>query len=300
MSFLFLLIVAVMGLIIALISLFPEVSNLVSLVFPPVKTLNLTAFVLLIFSALGITISLERYEALKEAKEEAYKRHFEIIKAIDQVQKNIELDDQTLLHEVVEIYQTLMAASIMVKPLFGNKTYYEEAIRLLKACKGSEIIRATAFDIHRYSDLGYVSFQDSAYLETLAKTIGHAKQNKLGMVYKVVMGFRGYNLSEKGEPPPEGQYRIRKRRELFKQNNVLDRIEIRYLDNSWSLNFMIVDNEKMMIGFPTMAIDADLRVGLLINHKEFVESMVRWYDELLWKDAKILAWTGEEALKSPI
>src|SRR5207244_12204632 len=100
-------------------------------------------------------------------------------------------------------------------------------------------------------------------------------------------------LNEKGEPPPEGRSPICRRRELFKQNNALDRMEIRCLGGSWSLNLLIIGNEHMIIGFPTIAKDADMRTGLLINHPEFVGSVVRWYDEILWSEAKVVNWTGE-------
>ncbi len=288
-----LVMVACVSVLIALASLYSPIFEFIVTIFPPLRLFNLTALLLFIFSSVGLTIGLERYETLTEAKEEARKKHEEVVQVLNQIKKTVEQNDQNLVKEVAGIQQTLMATAVTVKPLIGNDVVYEESIRLIKACKGSEIIRATSF-IHypiHYANLEDISEPNREYLETLAKAIGQGKQKKLGMVYKVVMGF---GLNERGEPPPEGQRPIRKRRELFRQNNALDRMEIRCLDGSWSLNLLIVGHEQMMIGFPTIVKDADMRTGILINHKEFVGSVIRWYDEFLWSEAKVVNWTGEE------
>jgi len=90
------------------------------MIFPPVKTLNLTAFVLLIFPALGIAISLERYEALGEVREEAQGRHLEVVQAISQIQRTVEQHNLSLEKEMTQFHKTLMTTAIAVKPLIGN------------------------------------------------------------------------------------------------------------------------------------------------------------------------------------
>lgn len=249
-------------------------------------------FLLFLFSILALAIGLERYEAFGEERQEAQLRHEIVIDAINQFQRLVENNDQNLSKEVAGILQTMIASNVIIKPLSGSKEMYAECVRILKASKGSEIIRSAAFVRYptRYDKPGDLPVS-AEYFETLAKTIGQAKQKKQSMVYKVVMGF---DLNERGEPPSDGQRSILKRRELFQQYHALDRMEIRCLGSYWPLNLLMIGQELMFIGFPTIAKNDDMRTGILINHTEFVTGVVRWYDECLWSEAKAVSWTGEE------
>ncbi len=65
------------------------------------------------------------------------------------------------------------------------------------------------------------------------------------------------------------------------------------LENFWSLNLLLVDNEHIIIGFPTKAKDRGTRFGIRISNKAIIESVIRWYDEYLWREAVPVHWTGE-------
>jgi hypothetical protein len=280
----FLLVVVVIGLVIALASVYSPIFDFLVKIFPFLAALNLTALLLLVFSTLGIAISLERYEAFGKAKNETQRRHEEVIHAIYQVQKIFEDD---LTRELTEVHQTL-ATAIDSKPLIGNEAVYGEAIRLIKACKGSEVIRATSL-INNLHDESKTPYKE--YIQTLAKAVGQSKQKRLNMVYKVVMGLQS---NDKGEPQLAYQQTINRRREVFKENDALDRLEIKCLETYWSLNMLIVGNEQMIIGFPTIAGDSSIRSGIRVTNKDFVDSVARWFDEYLWHRAEYVIWTDDK------
>jgi hypothetical protein len=277
----FLLVVTSIGLLIALASVYSPIFDSLTDVVPLLKSVNLTALLLLVFSTLGMAISLERYEATGKAREEAQQRHAESIQATSLVQRTIEQSNLNLGKEIADIHQTLTSA-ITSKPLIGYEAVYEEALRLIKGCKGSEIIRSTSLTT------AHVGMPE--YYETIARVIGQGKQRKLGMVYKTVLGFRP---NEQGEPPPEYQEDISMRVRAFKENNVRDKLEMKYLDRSWFLDLLILGDEKMIIAFPTLARDPYLRLGIRISDKDFVRSIVQWYEEHLWREAETMTWTGE-------
>jgi hypothetical protein len=252
-------------------------------------------FLLFLFSILALAMGLERYDAIGEERKAAQLRHFEVIQAISQFQRTVKQDEDTLLKEVAELYQALSTNSMATKILRGYDASYEELVRLVKACKGSEVIRGTAFLY--YGDGAPLPRREyppvyENYLKTLAKQVGEGKRRRLGMVQRIVMGFR---LDEQGNPPPEHQESIRLRRETFRSNNALDRLEIRYLDVSWPLTIGIIGDEHILIGFPTVAGDNFMRLAIRITNRDFVRDVNRWFDEFLWGKARVLNWTGEEA-----
>lgn len=244
-------------------------------------------------SLLAFSVGLERYAAIDEAKKESQNRHLEITQAISRTRETVQEYGLNLEKELVEIHRTL-STSIVGKPLMGNNVVYEEAIRLIRTCNGSEIIRATSLGTSSQSDEspeGATPYR--TYLETLAKKIGQQKQRKLGMVYKVIIGLQ---LDVNGVPQLPKQRGIRTRRKFFKEENALDRLEMKYIENSWSLDLLLLGDKHLIIGFPIIAGDTEIRLGIRISDREFVGSVVRWYDECVWNEAKVLTWTGEEAL----
>ncbi len=276
------MIVSLFGIPIAIIGVYePFFEALVTKV-PVLGSLNYPAVGLFVFSILALAIGLERYATFEEAGDKAQRRHLEIIQALSEIHRAVEQQNQVLVKELSDIYETL-TATITGEALIGHVTIYQEAIRLLKACKGSQIIRSTS--------LTATLIDNPAYYEALAKVVGQGKQKKLGMVYKVVMGCR---LNEKGEPPPEWQQTIRHRRKFFRENNALDKLEIKCLDTTGFLDLLIIGDEHMIIAFPTIARDPYLRLGLRISNKDFVRSVAQWYEEYLWREAKGLNWSDEE------
>lgn len=285
-----LLVVALIGLFIALVSLYSPVFESVATIFPFLKALNLSALILVVFSALAIAISLERYEAFVKAREEAQHRHSEITQAISQIQSIVSRDIPSLESGITQLYQMLMSTVGSVKILEGHEVVYEEAVRLIKKCNSSDIIRSTSLDL--YSDPETITIPYKSYLETIAEVIGQGKHKKLGMSHKVVMGFRP---DENGEPPPKNKQTINARRKAFMRYDALDRLYIKYVESSWFVSLLIVGDDEMIFGFPTIAGDSRIRLGIRITDRVFVGNVVRWYEEYLWHVAKDVTWIDEGA-----
>jgi len=290
---LFLVIVGIISLLIALASIFDPVDKFVIAIVPALGLMNLSGLLLLLFSAIALAIGLERYANLDEVRIETQNRHSEVIQAISHIQQISEQHGLNLAKDINEIRQTLNAV-VEAQVLLGPEAVYAEAIRLIRACEGSEIIRATSLDqfttLESYTELENIPIYKS-YLETLAKKISQTKHDKIGMVYRVVIGFRP---NEKGELPPGSIQIVQKRREFFKSNNALDKLEIKWLDSFWSLDLMIVGDTEMIIMFPTNIGDRHYRLAIRITHETFVSHLTRWYDERPWREAKDLVKTGEE------
>lgn len=283
----YLVIVSIIALLIALASVFGPVFDFLVNIFPFLKLINLIALLLLVFSVLGIAISLERYETVGVVREKAQRRHEEVIQAIARTQSIVERDDLNLEKGIAEVHQ-LLTISIPSQVLMGGPNeIYRVSIELVENCKGTEIILATSLGDILHED---VESPYNQYLEALVKKIVETKQQKIGMLYRVVMGFQ---LNREGEPPLVNQAGIRRRRELFKKYNILDRMQIRYLETPWSLDLFIVGNEHMIIGFPSYAEHREIRLALRVTDKDFVNHVAGWYNEHLWSAAKPLTWTGE-------
>lgn len=288
-------IIGIIGFLIALASLFDPIYKYILTAVPALGLINFTALILLIFSILAIAVGLERYATLDDARQEKQRGHEEVIRAIKQVQQVAEQHDLHLEKEIDDIQRTLIS-SVEAKVLFGPEAVYSEAMKLIRTCEGSEIIRATSLDqfttLDSYANLENMSSYRS-YIETLAKTVGQKKHNKIGMAYKVVVAFRS---DEKGELLPSHKQILDKRRELFKKYGALDKLEIKWLDSYWSLDLMIIGNKQIIILFPTVVGDHHHRLAIRITHEGFVTSVSRWYDERPWREAKDLLWEDQEAL----
>ncbi len=287
MATLFLVIIGIIGFLIALLSLFDPLYKYVISIVPVLRSLNITALLLLSFSILALAIGLERYASFDEVREESRSRHSEVIQAINQIQQVTVQHGLNLGREIAAIQLTLIN-TIEAKVLYGPGEVYEEAIKLIKACEGSEIIRATSLDqfstLESYTNLEKMPIYRT-YLETLIKAIGQRKPNSIGMFYKVVVGLRP---NERGELTPENLQIINKRKELFQNHNVQEKLEIKWLDSFWSLDVLIVGNKQMIIMFPTTIGERHHRLALRITHTKFVSDVTRWFDERPWREAKDL------------
>ena len=232
-------------------------------------------------------MGLERYAHFDEVREERQYRHSEVIRAINQIQQVTEQHGLNLGQEIAEIRRTLISA-IEANVFFGPEAVYAETIRLLKGCEGSEIIRTTSLDrfttLESYTNLENMSTY-RAYLETLAEALGQKKHYTIGMYYKVVVGFQP---NEKGGLSSESLQIVQKRKDFFKSYNVIEKVEMKWLDSFWSLDVMIIGNKNMLIMFPTTVGDRYHRLAIRFTNKEFVSNMTRWFDERPWREAKDL------------
>jgi len=251
----------------------------------------------IILSSIGVLLALVVAQNAKRAEQQA--RHVEVLKAISQIYTAVEQSNSAFGRELQDFHQTL-TASVTLKPLMGHQAVYEEVTRLIKACNASEIIRTTSLTSSKFEketidpsdeDANKAMTAYQTYFETLAKKIGEQKQKRgLGMVYKCVVGFRP---NEMGEPPPNKKRAIHRRRNVFGKYNALDRMELRYIDSSWSLDLIIIGTEHMVIGLPTVAGDTEIRLGMRITDKDLVANVARWYDEYLWRESSEIQWTDE-------
>ena len=217
------------------------------------------------------------------AATEAFKRY----RSMDRIDRNI----MQTLSKVIELHG---AVSTSIKPLMGSGAVYQEVTKLLEACTGSEIIRTTsltvlASDSDKDKDESPPDSPELArYLEAMAQTI--AAKKGTGMSYRCVMGFR---LDRSGSPPPNKKRAISKRRAVFSKHNVLSNMKLKYLNSSWALDMIIVDDGDVVLGFPTVAGSTEIRLGVRISGKGLLKEVIRWYDDYLWQPSKDIVWTEE-------
>lgn len=171
-----------------------------------------------------------------------------------------------------------------VRPLRGSKEIYREARRMIEQCDGDEIIRATSISTSLPKDSDPDREDVEKYIAYLATRCGTAKGNDHSLIYKTVIGF----VLEDGRPPPHKHRAIHKRLDSFAQADAADRLVMRYLETSWSLDVLILGSNEMLIAFPTLPNNRQLMMGLRIKNKSFVASAVRWYDDCVWSIAKPL------------
>lgn len=267
--------------------------NFLSFHYDPLNFILLTSSSLLfIVSLLAVGIGLERGAIFEESQEEARSRHLEVTQAINHLQSTGEKNEQTLLQEMREIYQTIIARNPSVKIIIGYEECYKEVMKMFRDCKGSEIIRQTSLIKGYYQHVRKEQVTIfNEYLETLAQVVGNAKRNKKTIVQRIVMGFQP---DENGVPPPENQEAVLRRRELFEKQNALDRLEMKWLPTNWPLTLVIVGEKHLLIGFPTIRNDPIVRLSIRITNKECVGIIIRWFDDHLWSEAHEVTWKGRE------
>ena len=132
------------------------------------------------------------------------------------------------------------------------------------------MIRATAF--------GEPS-SPKVYLETLC----HKLQSDRSVVFRLVTGYAG--TAEKPVLFPK-KYRARslqERKQIFESAGVWRQVFLRAAPAITAPDFIIVDEDSILILFPTVKEDPSLQAGIFCRNKpEIVRNIVRWYDEYLW------------------
>jgi hypothetical protein len=177
-----------------------------------------------------------------------------------------------------------------IKLLRGMDSIYEEACRLAKQCEGDEVVSATSLGL---SPDNYKASRPAwrNYIECLAQRVGKAKEEGRAMVYRVVMGFR---LDEHGEPPPDKKRAIKDRQRAFREAKARDRIEIKFIEASWAVELAVIGDSHVIIGFPLVLPDRELRLGLRVTDADFARKAGRWYEQYVWEPAQPVTWTGEK------
>jgi hypothetical protein len=267
-----------------LVPLLVSIISLLKTNIPLLSSLNVTynpsILTLIVVSTLAIAIGLERYASLEETRDEAHRRHEVVIQALNQIKTKVEQGNLSLVNEVNQVDQTLKEAVGSLHPLDGHHAIYLEAIRLLKECNGNEIIRTTHF-VH---DAPYTSQIGTDYLTTLVQTIEQSKKGgRKGIVYHSVLGHNP--AIGKDEIPYKVVEEAHDRKAYFKDHHTEHNLDMKwspYLD----LDLFIMDEKYIIIAFPTIQGEPELKCGIRITNRDFVKSVVRWYDEYLSPTAK--------------
>ena len=112
------------------------------------------------------------------------------------------------------------------------------------------------------------------YLETIATKVSQSKTGKLGMIYKTVVTT---HLTK-----TEFETATASRYQSFEKHGAADRLEMRSSNDVWSMDLLIVGTQHLVFAFPSQGKSYRINLGLRISNPDFVEKMVRWYDECVW------------------
>lgn len=237
-----------------------------------------------IISLLATALGFERIVVFSEMNARAEEQHLALNASLKEVQDKLKQSTQLL--------SKISSSEVEYKPLIGYVEVYAEAERIVALCSGTEIIRTTSLGVYPLinepdSESRNLTDNESAYLnyiESVAKKVGEEKEKQGDIFYKVVMGSESRS----------NQRGISLRKRLFEQCNTLDRLFIHQIDSSWSLDLLIAGDERMIIGFPTVAGDREIRLGVSITDKDFVRRVIDWYEGHLWNKSQPVALEQEE------
>ncbi len=229
-----------------------------------------------IISLLATALGLERVVVFSEMNARAEERHLGLIDSLHKVHAGLEQSTQLLAE--------LSNFDVKYKPLIGYVEVYTEAERIVELCSGTDIIRTTSLGVYpptidERNDLSKFTANDTAYfnyIESVAKKVGAEKEKQGDIFYKVVMGSDSRSTRR----------RISLRKHLFEKHNSLDRLFIHRIDSTWSLDLLIAGNDRMIIGFPTVAGDREIRLGVSITDRDFVRRVIDWYEGHLWSKSQ--------------
>lgn len=263
-----LIVTGIAGVVIGVLDVFFELDGLL-LVKEPL------AILVILVSVLALALGIERRATIEELGEDVRQTSSDTIRILSR-----------LVSEVNAVQQALIS-TVSVRALLDDRMVYGEATRLVHAAKDSDAIRATSLGA---TTKAAESLPFDEYLSAVAKRIKTSKERGGALTYRVVMG---YGPTKNKEPPTQKQRAIRQRRQIFGAEGVLDRLFIRSVETLWSLDVLIV-GDSMIVGFPTLAQESIIRLGIRIADEDFVRSVSQWFDDFLWDAAREETWTGEE------
>lgn len=225
-----------------------------------------------IVSLLATALGLERIVIFSEMNARSEERYIMLYSSVKQVQESLEQSAQFL--------SDIVNSGVEYKPLTGYLEVYTEAERIVELCSITDIIRTTSLGLYPFindpdeplSDLEGNETAYLSYMESVAKKVRTGKEKQGDIFYKVVMGSESRST----------QRGISLRKRLFKKYNALDRLFIHRIDSTWSLDLLIAGDERMIIGFPTVTGDREIRLGVSITDRHFVRRVIDWYEGHLW------------------
>lgn len=115
--------------------------------------------------------------------------------------------------------------------------------------------------------------QKSLYLNALIK----AMKSNVNIDCRIVFGIASPQLSQ------QQIISLKRRRNLFRESGLLNRVRFHQIILTAGLNIMIIDNQHLAIGFPTLSLVTSLRSTIkLSGNTELVDSMSKWYEDFAW------------------
>jgi len=143
----------------------------------------------------------------------------------------------------------------------GRDNIYKLAGELVEDAKS--FIRATSF--------GREERTPENYLRIVARKLRESKEQN-PIEYRIVMSSS--KKDKRGNP-------------ILDEFGVSNLFRRGYVNVTWGLDVLIIDNRHLLIAFPEIGSDESLRKGILFkNRPDLVEGIRDWYDNYLWNNAE--------------
>lgn len=147
---------------------------------------------------------------------------------------------------------------------------YDMAARLVLGAKRH--VRATSLG------LGHPK-SPKHYRESLVEAMKRSKKGHKPIRVDVVLG------SDFSQTSDQIHETAALRTKLYSDNGVMDLVRMYVINIPWGLDFLIVDEEHMIIGFPSIRVK-ELKLGLaFIAQPNLVREVTSWFDEFILNKA---------------
>ncbi len=215
-----------------------------------------------IFHLQYISDSIENIESnSRNASSEAASSRENILRALEKI--------EGLEEKLVSDVKKITHAEI----LLDKQRIEDAAIEIIKNCANSDNIKATAQYLAPSTGAGSGGLSER-YYRAIAKKISLAQQAGVEMIYKVILP---------ASPQDRRESAVGKRKDIFEQFNVSDKMNIRFSNVSWPIEILIA-GECMILAFSGRD-GLKYNVGLRVSDSKFIEHMRDWYLETAWNDA---------------
>lgn len=155
--------------------------------------------------------------------------------------------------------------------LDGPDEIYSAGIECMR--DATDVIRATAF--------GNPEMRVSEeYLIALAKFLQERKKARWEIEYRLIFGYDSPEISQNRKE----QYA--QRLAVFGEYGVIDLLKVRYTRISYGVDYLIIDDKRMIFAFPTVTSAQSLREGYYFkNIPKLISGFRTYFDDYLWNSA---------------
>ena len=159
--------------------------------------------------------------------------------------------------------------------LTSRQDIYDEIVSLVNSVRGPLYMRATATlrEAKGFTDRWFES-----YLAAIAAKFGQAATAGAASEFILVMAFP---LMNGNMPPDDRAATIRQRQHAFENAGAPDRLRLFHTPEQWRLDVLTIGEEHVVIGFPAREGEPRMRNAVRITGREFVSSIVRWFDHFV-------------------